>query len=132
MKLIITVGQKTFDKFDIFEVEKMSEVAIEAKDDTFNQDVIEKSKEMPVMVDFWADWCMPCKMLGPSLDNVAKKHEGKFVLAKVNVDQNPSISNEYGIMSIPSVKLFKDGKIVDEFVGALPEPQVESWLQNHL
>lgn len=105
---------------------------MDVTDTNFDNDVIEKSKEMPVLVDFWASWCMPCRMLGPTLESIAKKHEGKFILLKLNVDDNPQMSQRYSIMSIPCIKLFKNGKLVDEFVGALPEEAIESWLSKHM
>jgi len=108
------------------------EIKIEVNDNNFEKDVIEQSKSVPVVVDFWATWCMPCLMLGPSLERLAEEHKGKFVLAKLNVDGNPIISKKYGIMSIPAVKLFKEGKVIDEFVGALPEPQVRSWIDTNI
>ena len=108
------------------------EVEIEVNEENFESEVIEKSKKVPVVVDFWAVWCMPCVMLGPTLEKLAKEYNGKFILAKLNVDENRNISQKYGIMSIPSVKMFKNGKVVDEFVGALPEPMVKEWLDRNL
>ena len=105
---------------------------IEVNDSSFQKEVIEKSKEVPVLVDFWATWCMPCLMLGPNLEEMSEKMSGKFILAKLNVDENPETSREYGIMSIPAVKLYKDGKVVDEFVGALPVEAVEDFLNRNL
>jgi len=115
-------------------MEKAKEVQteIEVNDSNFEEEVIEKSKEIPVVVDFWAQWCRPCLMLGPTLEKLAKENKGKFILAKVNVDKAPVISQKYGIMSIPNVKLFKEGKIVDEFIGAYPEDFVRKWLERNL
>jgi putative thioredoxin len=113
------------------EASKM-EIKVEANDGNFEKEVIEKSKNIPVVVDFWAEWCMPCRMLGPVLEKLAKDYNGKFILAKVNVDEAGEKSREYSIMSIPAVKLFKGGKVVDEFVGALPEEHIRGWLDNNL
>lgn len=98
----------------------------------FSCDVLEKSKDIPVLVDFWAEWCGPCRVLGPVLEKVAAKHEEEFILVKINTEEYPDLSREYGIMSIPAVKLFIDGKVVDDFVGALPENQIEQWLKKSL
>jgi putative thioredoxin len=105
---------------------------IEVDDENFQEKVIEQSKKIPVVVDFWASWCMPCLMLSPILEKLAKEYNGKFILAKLNVDENRITSQKYGIMSIPSVKLFKNGKVVDEFVGALPELSVREWLNKSI
>ena len=107
-------------------------VEIEVNDANFQQEVIEKSKEVPVVVDFWAVWCGPCVMISPILEKLAKEYEGKFILAKLNVDENPTVSRNYGIMSIPSIKMFKNGEVTDEFVGAMPEPIVRQWLEKNL
>lgn len=105
---------------------------MDVKDSDFNEKVIGKSSEIPVIVDFWADWCMPCKILGPVLEKVAKDYEGKVLLAKFNVQENPIKSQEYGIRGIPAVKMFKDGKVVSEFVGAMPEARIKEWLDINL
>lgn len=105
---------------------------IDVTDDEFDEKVIKQSKSKPVVVDFWAPWCGPCRMLGPVLGKVAEDYKGKFLLAKVNVEENQKISEKYDIMSIPAVKLIKDGKIVDEFVGAMPESAITEWIDNHL
>ena len=105
---------------------------IDVNDNNFNELVIEQSKKIPVVVDFWASWCMPCLMLGPILEKLAEEYKGNFVLAKLNVDEARLTSQKYGVMSIPSVKMFKDGKVVDEFTGAVPEPVVRSWLDKNL
>ncbi len=104
------------------------DLKIEVSDNNFEEKVIEQSKSIPILVDFWATWCMPCLMLGPALENLAKQYKGKFVLAKLNVDNSPITSQEYMIQSIPAVKMFKNGKIVDEFIGAIPESTISKWL----
>lgn len=104
---------------------------IETDDSSFNENVIEMSKRKPVLVDFWAPWCGPCRMLGPALDNISEKRDD-FILAKLNVDENPEVASLYGIMSIPSVKLFRDGEIINQFVGALPESMINDWLNKAL
>ncbi len=101
-------------------------------DANFESEVIEKSKTIPVLVDFWASWCGPCMMLKPTLQKIAKEYEGKFILAKAATDDNPSAASKFGIMSIPAVKLFKNGKVVDEFVGAQPEATIKQWLDQKL
>ena len=99
---------------------------MDVTDATFETAVIERSAETPVVVDFWADWCGPCKLLTPVLEQAVENRD--VVLAKVDVDANPRLAEEYGIRGIPAVKAFRDGRVVAEFVGAQPRPAVDSFL----
>lgn len=98
----------------------------------FSCDVLEQSHELPVLVDFWAQWCGPCRMLTPVLERIAEKFSGKVKLVKINTEEYPDIASRYNVSGIPNVKLFIDGSITDEFTGALPEAQIEQWLKRAL
>jgi thioredoxin 1 len=106
----------------------MSEVKLSK--DNFEKEVLQS--QLPVLVDFWAEWCGPCKVLGPIVTELAKEYEGKLVVAKVNVDEEPELAQQYGIMSIPTMKFFKAGKIVGEIVGAAPKSSIEAEIAKHL
>ncbi len=95
----------------------------------FQREVVERSKEVPVVVDFWAAWCGPCKVLGPLLEKLAGEFEGEFELAKVDVDTNQELAGRFGVKGIPTVVGFRGGVAVSQFTGALPEPNVVQWLR---
>jgi putative thioredoxin len=102
---------------------------VEVTDATFARDVLEESHRRPVVVDFWAEWCQPCRMIGPVLERLADEHGGDFLLAKLDTDSNPQASMAFRIQSIPAVKAFRDGQLVSEFVGAIPERAIRQWLE---
>ena len=106
----------------------MSAFARDITSADFNQVVIQGSQQAPVLVDFWAPWCGPCRMLTPVLEKLADEYQGKFQLVKVNSDENLDLAREYGIRSIPNVKAFVNGQVVDEFLGALPESAVREFI----
>lgn len=98
----------------------------------FESIVIDGSFDRPVLVDFWADWCAPCRMLMPILAKLAEEYRGRFILAKLNTEEERGLAAQFGIRSLPTVQLFKDGRPVDQFMGALPESQIRDFLDRHL
>jgi putative thioredoxin len=110
----------------------LKETVVEATDQNFMEAVLEESKRRPVVVDLWAAWCGPCKTLGPILEKVAEARGGAFLLAKLDVDANPYTAQQFGVQSIPTVVVFRDGQPVDGFVGAIPEPMVNEFIDKIL
>lgn len=98
----------------------------------FQETVIKRSHEIPVVVDFWAEWCGPCRVLGPTIEQLAAEAGGRWELVKVNTEHQQELAQQYQIMSIPAVKMFHQGEIIAEFAGALPKPQIQRWLDTHI
>lgn len=110
----------------------MSENITEVSDSSFQAEVIEASKTQPVMVDFWAVWCGPCRALAPTVDAIASEHAGKLKVMKMNVDDNLNTPGKYNIRGIPTLLIFKGGQVADQIVGAYPKEQIEKVLSRHL
>lgn len=108
----------------------MNVMAVEITDSNFDEVVLQSDK--PVLVDFWAEWCGPCRMVGPIVDELASEYDGKAVVGKVNVDNNPDISVKYGIRSIPALLFFKNGQVVDQQIGAVPKSVLADKLTKQL
>ncbi|MBI3419172.1 MAG: thioredoxin [Proteobacteria bacterium] len=108
----------------------MAQSTLAVTDASFENDVLKSSK--PVLVDFWAEWCGPCKMIGPLLEDVAKDMAARVTVAKVNIDENPMVPSKYGVRGIPTLMLFKGGQLVDTRVGAMPKSQLTQWLEGAL
>lgn len=108
----------------------MSSSAAPVTDDSFPAEVLESS--VPVLVDFWAPWCGPCRMVAPVVDEIAEQYEGQIKVVKLNTDENPQVASQYGIRSIPTLMIFKDGQRVDMVVGAVPKTTLASTLEKYL
>jgi thioredoxin 1 len=108
----------------------MSEEIVQGSDATFEQAVLKS--EVPVLVDFWAPWCMPCRMIAPAVEEIAKEHAGKLKMVKVNVDDNPKTSQLYGILSIPTLILFKGGEVKETVVGVVPKKKIGELVAKHV
>jgi putative thioredoxin len=105
---------------------------VDASDQSFEADVLERSRELPVVVDFWAEWCAPCRQLGPLLEQAVADRDGKIELVKIDVDRNPRSATRYRVHGIPAVKAFRDGRLVDEFTGLVPRAVLDRFLDRLL
>ena len=107
-----------------------SDKVVQLSDDSFESDVLKSAT--PVLVDFWASWCAPCKAISPVVDSLAEEYDGKVKVAKLNVDENPATPGKYGVRGIPTLILFKEGKVVDQVVGAVPKNQLDGLIKKAL
>ncbi len=108
----------------------MSDLVIQATDDNFEQEVLQSP--IPVLIDFWASWCQPCRMIGPIVEEIAEEYKGRLKVAKMNVDDNVNTPSQYGIRGIPALLFFKNGELVDQVVGAVPKKQLLSGVEKVL
>ncbi|HHJ39853.1 MAG: thioredoxin [Methylothermaceae bacteria B42] len=108
----------------------MSDLIVHVTDDNFEDEVLKS--DLPVLLDFWADWCGPCKMIAPILEQIAEGYQGKLKVAKLNIDENPKTPQHYGVRGIPTLMLFKDGEVEATKVGALSKSQLEAFLNQNL
>lgn len=110
----------------------MAENIGKVTDGDFQLQVLDASKQQPVMVDFWAEWCRPCHMLAPTVDEIARDYAGKVKVLKMNVDESPTTPNKFNIRGIPTLLIFKGGQVADQLVGAVPKDQIEKTLARHI
>ena len=108
----------------------MSEKIIHITDDTFEQEVLQS--QTPVLVDYWAEWCGPCKMIAPALDHIASEYAGRLKVAKLNIDESPEVANAFGVRSIPTLLVFREGRVVDAQIGAVPQSSIARMIESHL
>jgi thioredoxin 1 len=106
----------------------MSETTTKVSEATFEADVLRSTR--PVLVDFWAEWCGPCKMIGPSLEELAKEYGEKVTIAKLNIDESPSIASRYNVRSIPALMVFKGGQVAASRIGAMPKNKIKEWVDS--
>ena len=109
-----------------------AQYSFDVSEENFSQYVLENSRQVPVLVDFWAPWCGPCQTLMPLLSALAQEYAGAFLLAKVNIDEQPALATQFGVRSVPTVKLIRHGEAVDEFLGALPESQIRAFIEQYV
>ena len=105
-------------------------MGIEINDSNFKQEVLEE--DLPVLVDFWAEWCMPCRMVAPTVEKIAKEYKGKLKVCKLNVDEAQETASNYGIMSIPTLAIFKNGEVVDKVIGVVSKSELEAAIKPHI
>ena len=108
----------------------MSAEILHVTDNNFDAEVL--SNDLPVLVDFWAEWCGPCKAISPIVEEIATDYAGKLIVAKINIDENPSTPSKYGVRGIPTLMMFRDGKLIDTKVGILPKYSLIEWINNNL
>ena len=117
---------------DLTQKKQNDQLITDGSESTFMDDVVEASKKQPVIVDFWAPWCGPCRMVAPIVEEISKDFEGKIKVYKLNTDENPNVASQYGIRSIPTLMIFKGGQKVDTVVGAVPKATLSGTISKHL